>query len=48
MSFEVSAKVRFVRVTATILAERKNDYMFALAELEALNADGKTSHKALR
>ena len=41
VSFEVSAKVRFVRVTATILAERKNDYMFALAELEALNADGK-------
>ena len=41
VSFEVNAKVRFVRVTATILAERKNDYMFALAELEALNADGK-------
>ena len=40
VSFEVNAKVRFVRVT-TILAERKNDYMFALAELEALNADGK-------
>ena len=41
VSFKVNAKVRFVRVTATTLAERKNDYMFALAELEALNADGK-------
>ena len=41
VSFDVKAKVRFVRVTATILAERKNDFMFALAELEALNIDGK-------
>jgi len=32
---------RFIRVTATRLAERKNDYIFALAELEILNADGR-------
>src|SRR5690606_7878144 len=31
---------RFVRVTATELAERKNDYIFALAELQVLDADG--------
>jgi mono/diheme cytochrome c family protein len=41
-----SAKVegkagRHVRVTATKLAPRQNDYMLALAELEALDADGK-------
>lgn len=31
---------RFVRVTATKLALRQNDYIFALAELNALTADG--------
>ncbi len=31
---------RFVRVTATKLALRANDYIFALAELNALSADG--------
>jgi hypothetical protein len=31
---------RFVRVTATQLAPRQNDYTFALAELEAVTADG--------
>ena len=31
---------RFVRVTATKLAERQNDFNFALAELEVLLADG--------
>lgn len=30
--------IRFVRVTATRLAERQNDYIFALAELEAWSA----------
>jgi hypothetical protein len=32
---------RYVRVTATKLAPRQNDYMLALAELEALDSDGK-------
>jgi len=32
---------RYVRVTATKLALRQNDYMLALAEVEALDADGK-------
>ncbi|MBP3956970.1 DUF1553 domain-containing protein [Gemmata sp. G18] len=32
---------RYVRVTATVLAPRQNDYMLALAELEAFDADGK-------
>ena len=40
IAFAVNAKVRYLRVTATVLAERKNDYMLALAELEARNADG--------
>ena len=31
---------RFVRVTATKLGERKNDYIFALAELEVLPENG--------
>ena len=32
---------RYVRVTATKLAPRQNDYIFALAELEAFDASGK-------
>ena len=32
---------RFVRVTATRLAERQNDYIFALAELQVVAADGR-------
>jgi hypothetical protein len=32
---------RYVRVTATKLAPRQNDYIFALAELEALDESGK-------
>ena len=31
---------RYVRVTATKLAPRQNDYILALAELEAFDADG--------
>ena len=31
---------RYIRVTATKLAPRQNDYIFALAELSALTADG--------
>jgi cytochrome c553 len=41
VSFEVKAKVRFLRVTATQLAARSNDYILALAELEAFDATGK-------
>ena len=33
---------RYIRVTATKLAERRNDYIFALAEVELLN-DGETN-----
>ena len=36
-----AAKGRYVRVTATKLAPRQNDFIFALAELEALDAAGK-------
>ncbi|MFZ9880891.1 MAG: DUF1549 domain-containing protein [Phycisphaerales bacterium] len=32
---------RFIRVTATELAERKDDFIFALAELQALDASGR-------
>ena len=31
---------RYIRVTATRLAPRQNDYILALAELEAIDADG--------
>ncbi len=34
---------RFIRVTATKLALRQDDYIFALAELDALGTDGKNS-----
>ena len=38
---EVDGKgTRYVRLTATKLAERQNDYIFALAELSVLTADG--------
>src|SRR6185503_1200551 len=33
-------RARFIRVTATKLAPRQDDYIFALAELSALTADG--------
>lgn len=32
---------RFIRVTATKLVERKNDYIFALAEMKVLDATGR-------
>ena len=35
-----AAKGRYIRVTATKLASRQNDYIFALAELEAFDAAG--------
>ena len=34
---------RYIRVTATKLALRQNDYIFALAELSALTAEGKNA-----
>jgi hypothetical protein len=37
----VNAKARYVRVTATKLAPRQNDFNFALAELEVLDAKGR-------
>ncbi len=39
-------KGRYVRVTAVKLAPRKNDYIFALAELQVLNAEGKNIAEA--
>lgn len=37
---EKNEKVRFIRVAATQLAERKNDYIFALAELQVFDEAG--------
>ena len=42
--FEASGKTaRHLRVTATRLAPRQNDYIFALAELEALTTEGRNA-----
>ena len=38
--FSVTAKGRYVRVTATRLVERSSDYIFAIAELQVLSSDG--------
>jgi hypothetical protein len=41
LRFDAGGRVgRFVRVTATKLALRQNDYIFALAELEAIDSGG--------
>jgi hypothetical protein len=40
VSFNSKTTARFVRVTATTLAHRQKDYIFALAELEILDASG--------
>ncbi|HUR44277.1 MAG TPA: DUF1549 domain-containing protein, partial [Candidatus Saccharimonadales bacterium] len=41
-SFDANGvKARFIRITATQLAPRQNDYIFALAEVEALTAQGR-------
>ncbi len=40
VSTPVEGKVQYVRVTATRLAERKNDYIFALGEIQLLDASG--------
>ena len=39
VSFKVNSHARFLRVEATKLVERKNDFIFALAELELFNSD---------
>ena len=36
-----ASKARYVRVTATKLAPRQNDFIFALAELQVFDAEGK-------
>lgn len=42
LSYDVNGEVaRFIRVTATKLAPRQNDYIFALAELRVFDADEK-------
>lgn len=39
-TFSVPGNVRYIRVTATKLAKRSNDFIFALGELLALDSDG--------
>ena len=39
VSYEVNSHARYFRVEAVELTERKNDFIFALAELELFNAD---------
>jgi hypothetical protein len=39
--FAANKTVRYIRVTATKLAPRMNDFIFALAELQALDASGR-------
>ncbi len=41
LSSPAPIKAQYIRVTATKLAIRKGDYIFALAELEVLNSKGK-------
>jgi hypothetical protein len=41
------AQAKFIRVTATRLAARKNDFIFALAELQAFDKDGKNVARAV-
>jgi len=41
VGFTTKAKARFIRITATRLAKRSNDYILAISELEALDATGK-------
>lgn len=37
---QLAGQLRYVQVTATVLAPRQNDYIFALAELEVLDSNG--------
>ncbi len=43
--FEAKAEARYVRVTASMLAARQNDYNFALAEMLVLGPDGENIAK---
>jgi hypothetical protein len=44
LGFDAGGKAgRYLRITATKLAPRQDDYIFALAELSALTADGKNA-----
>ena len=40
VEFSTLNQARYVRVTATKLAERQNDFIFALAEIEAIDEEG--------
>ncbi|MFZ4732337.1 MAG: DUF1553 domain-containing protein, partial [Pirellulales bacterium] len=40
VALPAAATVRYLRITATRLAPRKDDFIFALAEVEALDGDG--------
>ncbi len=44
----VNAKARYVRIVATELAARMNDYHFSLAEVRILDADGQNLAKAAK
>ena len=46
LEYAVQSSARYLRITATKLALRSNDYIFALAELEVL--DGKGNNRALK
>jgi hypothetical protein len=46
VEYEVQSSARYIRVKATKLAPRSNDYIFALAELEVL--DGNGNNRALK
>jgi hypothetical protein len=46
IEYGVQSSARYIRVKATKLAPRSNDYIFALAELEVLDGNGK--NRALR
>src|SRR5690606_15670010 len=40
VEFDAAVEARYVRVTATRLAPRQNDFIFALAELEVIDRSG--------
>ena len=45
VDFQVNSYARYLRVEASKLVERKNDYIFALAELRVMNGKGKNLAK---
>lgn len=44
----LGTRARFIRLTATQLAERSNDFILAIAELEVLSTDGKNVARGAR